>query len=241
MHFNREPRFYADLAFDGSIWYMENRTSNHESWTVKARYGQQQARVGAYIFSATGYWPKKYVNWRFEIQSDGRFTVKDYPWPEIRLSDLYLLYAEALNEAADNQGNRDKAIEYVDFVRARAGLEGVKESWDEHANNTKYNTQAGLRAIIQQERGIELMFEGHRYWDLRRWILGSKLNQTIHDWDIEQETPIAYYRPKELFKQSFVEPRDYLAPFREYTLIVNPNLVQNPGWYLNTNLKRNSI
>lgn len=228
-HFNRENRFYANVAFDGSVWYMQNSRSGSDenTFTVKARVGQPQAKFGAYNYSVTGYWAKKLVSWKF-VLSESTASTEAYPWPEIRLADLYLLYAEALNET----GETDQAIEWLDKVRERAGLKGVKESWNRYSiKPDKYATTAGLREIIRQERAIELMFEGHRFWDLRRWKEASKvLNQKIHGWDIDQEIPEAYYRPKILFDQEFVAPRDYLFPLRDETLIVNSQLVQNPGW-----------
>ncbi|GHT02592.1 hypothetical protein FACS189440_05720 [Bacteroidia bacterium] len=226
MHFDREPRFYANLAFDGSIWYMEN-SANETQWTVKSRIGQQQSRYGADYFSVTGYWPKKLVNWKYVISDNNERKVVDYPWPEMRLSDLYLLYAESLCQTDDLDG----AIEYLDKVRDRVGLKGIVESWSLYSNQpNKYKSKEGLMEIIKQERTIELMFEGSRFWDVRRWKDLNKLNQTIQGWDIDQETAEAYYRPKSVFNQSFIVPRDYLFPIREYALIVNPNLKQNPGW-----------
>jgi hypothetical protein len=227
LHLDREPRFYANLAFDGSIWYMQNST-DPTMWTVKSRIGQQQARLGADWYSVTGYWPKKLVNWYYVINSSyGSRTVRDYPWPEMRLSDLYLLYAETLCET----GNLDGAIEYVDKVRTKSGLLGVVESWENFSNRPKkYADYDGLMEIIKQERTIELMFEGSRYWDIRRWKDLPRLNQTIQGWDIDQETAMAYYRLKTIYNQNFVVPRDYFSPLREEALIVNPNLVQNVGW-----------
>jgi hypothetical protein len=59
----------------------------------------------------------------------------------------------------------------IDVVRERAGLDGVQASWSAHSTNpSKPNTKEGLREIIHQERLIELAFEGHRFWDLRRWL-----------------------------------------------------------------------
>jgi hypothetical protein len=228
LQFNRENRYYADVAFDGSMWYMQNNNSADEfAWTVRAKKGQPQSRIGANNYSSTGLWTKKLVNWKLVItESDA--TVEAYPWPEMRLADLYLLYAEALNEA----GRGADALTWIDQVRARAGLDGVAESWSNHSIQPgKYTTQAGLRWIIQRERAIELMFEGSRFWDLRRWkTAGDELNQNIFGWNIEQETATAYYHPKLLYSQHFVSPRDYLFPLRQNDIIVNPRLVQNPGW-----------
>lgn len=229
LHFNREPRFYADLAFDGSVWYMQNSKSgtDENTFVVKAKPGQPQARFGAYNYSVTGFWAKKLISWKFVLTESSNNT-EAYPWPEIRLADLYLMYAEALNET----GRGSDALFWIDQVRERAGLKGVEESWTNYSTRPgKYATQDGLREIIQQERAVELAFEGHRYWDLRRWKKADKeLNQGVHGWSIDQESEAGYYRPRLLFSQRFVAPRDYFSPLKQIDLIVNPRLVQNPGW-----------
>lgn len=229
VQYNREPRFYAGLGFDGGVWYMSNSRSGSDenTWVVRAKTGQPQSRIGESNVSITGLWAKKLVNWKFVItERDANYEA--YPWPEMRLSDLYLLTAEALNES----GNGLEAMTWLDKVRQRAGLKGIQESWTNFSNKPeKYSSKEGLREIIQQERAIELVFENSRFWDLRRWkTAGRVLNQGIHGWSIEQETASGYYRPKLLFTQRFVAPRDYLFPLRQFDLIVNPKLVQNPGW-----------
>lgn len=228
-NFDRENRYYAYVAFDGAVWYMQNSPSgsDEDTYTVKGRAGQPQGKAGANNYSVTGYWTKKLVNWKY-VMSDNGVTREEYPWPELRLSELYLLYAEALNEA----DQRDEAIVWIDKIRERAGLKGVEESWTKYSiKPTKFRTKEGLREIIQRERTIELMFEGHRFWDLRRWKTApNELNKIIQGWDIEQEIPEAYYRPRHLYTMKFVAPRDYLWPLREHTLLINTDLVQNPGW-----------
>ena len=230
-HFDREPRFYAHLAFDGSIWWLKNGPSDSDenTWTVKARVGGGQSRLGAYNYSVTGYWCKKLVNYKFKLTTGGSgFTAERYPWPELRLADLYLLYAEALNECDKGED----AIYWLDKVRERAGLKGVKESWDTYATTKKYATQTGLREIIHRERTLEMMFEGSRFWDLRRWKEAEKQlnNKPLSGWAIDQESPEGYYNRQTLYTQHFIAPRDYLWPIKEQDIIVNPNLVQNPGW-----------
>jgi starch-binding outer membrane protein, SusD/RagB family len=229
IQFNREPRYYADLGFDGSVWYMQNSPSgtDENTWVVKAKKGQAQSRIGANNYSVTGLWLKKLVNWKFVItQTDANYEA--YPWPEMRLADLYLLYAEALNET----GNGTEAMVWIDMIRERAGLDGVAESWSNSSiKPNKYASKDGLREIIQQERAIELMFEGSRFWDLRRWKKASEeLNQGIYGWNIEQESASAYHHPRLLYSQNFVAPRDYLFPLKQSDLVINPKLVQNPGW-----------
>jgi hypothetical protein len=95
---------------------------------------------------------------------------------------------------------------------------------------SKFTTKDGLREVIQQERLIELAFEGSRFWDLRRWKKAvDELNKPIFGWDIVQSDESNYYRPKVLFQQTF-QPREYLWPIKQNDILVNPNLVQNPGW-----------
>ncbi|GGG83829.1 hypothetical protein GCM10007415_16160 [Parapedobacter pyrenivorans] len=222
MHFDREPRFYASIAFDGSTWLMRNGTYN-----IQSKLGQHSAKRQSRLYSVTGYFTKKVVNWNL-VATSSAVTVEPYPWPIIRLADLYLLYAEALNES----GQSSEALVFINKVRERAGLRSVEHAWSEYSTNpSKYTTVVGLRSIIQQERGIELAFEGSRFWDLRRWKTATRvLNAPIYGWDIEQSTYEAYNRRILLFRQSFDNLRDYLWPIHEHALQINPNLAQNPGW-----------
>ena len=232
MNFDREPRFYANIGFDGCTWYQYNCASDTEKdiWTAKNRAGQAQGKLGTNSYSTTGYWTKKLVSANYEVTQNS-YTTERFPWPEMRLTDLYLLYAEALNEK-DDANNRELAINYLDRIRERAGLKGIKESWDTYSKYpNRYKTQDGLREIIQRERAIELMFEGSRFWDLRRWKTANKvLNEKIHGWNFEGETPAEYYAQRTLYTLKFIAPRDYFWPIHQNDLVVNPKLVQNPGW-----------
>ncbi len=234
LHFDRDPRFYSSIAFDGAMWYQQNCASGAitDIWTTQGRSGQPQGKLGAFNYTTTGYWVKKLISWKYELTETG-YNTENYPWPEMRLADLYLLYAEALNEK-DNPDNRRLAIQYLDKVRARAGLPGVEEAWTNYSRNpSKFSTQNGLREIIQQERTIELMFEGHRFWDIRRWktAYNEINNKRLMGWNIDGDTPAEYYQQRSLnHTYQFVAPRDYLWPIKEQDLFVNPNLVQNPGW-----------
>lgn len=227
LNFNRENRFYASLGFDGGRWYLQSNTSDLNSWVINAKFGQLQGKQRDMYFNETGYWPKKLVNWKF-VQTTTSYSAESYPWPEMRLADLYLLYAEALNEI----GMQPEAIVYLDLIRKRAGLKGVAESWMAYSNRpNKYTNKDGLREIIQQEREIELAFEGSRLWDLRRWKTAEVLqNKNVQGWDIYGKTTTEYYRLRTLWNQEFISPRDYLWPLKEDELLKNPNLVQNPGW-----------
>lgn len=230
VNFDREPRFYAALGFDGGVWYKYDSPSNSDenTWVVEGKYTQLAGATHVGFYNETGYYIKKLVDWNMTNSTNG-VSYRDYPWPQIRLADLYLMYAEALNES---QGPVNDVFEYVDRIRKRAGLAGVVESWNSFSNNpNKPTTKDGLREIIHQERGIELAFEGSRYWDMKRWKkAGEVFNQAITGWSVFQANTLDYYRVRTIYTQNFVAPRDYLAPIRNYDITVNPKLVQNPGW-----------
>lgn len=231
LHFDREPRFYASMAFDRGTWY-GNWTGNYDASKPllypKARRGEYSAKQGVSNFSITGYWIKKLVSMNTVASSDGTLTYENYPWPELRISDLYLLYAEALNEL---NGPTAEAYKWIDLVRQRAGLNTVAASWTGFSTDpTKYTTQIGLRQIIHQERLIELAFEGQRFWDLRRWREAHiVLNSPIQGWNNAAIDAVSYYKPVLLFSQSFTM-RDYFWPIEINELLKNRNILQTPGW-----------
>lgn len=233
LHFNREPRFYASISFDRGIWFGNwvNNYNVNNLFAVRIRAGETAARQGISNFSITGYNIKKLVNIETIAAADGNVTggnQRAYPWPEMRIADLYLLYAEALNEV---NGYSPETTYWINLVRQRAGLPTVEFSWDNYSTDpSKYKTKEGLRAIIQQERSIELAFEGHLYWDLKRWKTAHvELNKPIKGWDITQKDAPSYYREVLLFNQKFAM-KDYFWPIPLTEMQINKNLVQNPGW-----------
>lgn len=229
-HFARETRFYADMAFDGSIWFGNGRNNQDDPvnplYYVSARGSGLAAPSDNIRLNITGYWPKKLVSYA-SVYDDG-FQPSSFRLPLIRLAGLYLLYAEALNEV---NGPTAEVFTYIDKVRQRAGLQGVQSAWTNFSKNpNKFNTKDGLRQIIHQERRIELCFEGQSGWDLRRWKeLQAVLTAPIQGWSINNAEAINYYRPTTQFIPVF-GLKDYLWPIRSYDLVVNPNLVQNPYW-----------
>ena len=176
--------------------------------------------------NVSGYWPSKLVNYQSVFGTE--VTQAGFKLPLMRLAGLYLLYAETLNEV---NGPSAEAYSYIDKVRARAGLKGVQESWSLYSSNPgKAASKDGLRSIIQQERRIELCFEGRIGWDLHRWkIIQDVLSKPLQGWNIQDATPEGYYRQRNLVIPSF-GLKDYLWPIKYNDLIVNPNLVQNPYW-----------
>lgn len=204
-----------------------------DQWVIRARVGEPAGKRGMSLYSATGYFCKKLANYQNNLLEGNAagYIIVDYPWPVIRLADLYLLYSETLNEA---YGPSSEVYKWIDLVRERAGLEDVQNSWKKYAipsRKSKPDTQDGLREIIQRERLIELANEGHRYWEIRRWKKAKEMwhNRPILGWDIEQSEAEPYYRVKTIFTPQFTT-KNYFWPIKEYDLSVNPNLDQNPGW-----------
>lgn len=227
INFDREPRFYADLGFDGAIFYKYDSGSDETKEVIRAKYQDYAGSSDAFDFNVTGYYIKKLINW--EQHFGGGTLYKEYAWPELRLADLYLMYAEALNEV---NGPTAEVLQYIDAIRTRAGLSGVVASWTNFSNNpTKYTTKEGMREIIQRERSIEMAFEGKNYWDIRRWKKATQeFNEPVKGWNVFGSSESNYYQIRTLDQQRFVSPRDYFWPIDETTLIQNPNLIQNPGW-----------
>lgn len=228
LHFGREPRFYADLGFDRSAWHWQGVTNVEAPNYIKCRAGEKSGKNTIWEYNVTGYFPKKVCHPDGTFNSAGNYSTTTYAFPRIRLADLYLGYAEAINEY---EGPGTKAYEYLDYVRQRAGIPGVIDSYTNYSNNpSKPTTQDGLREIIHQERLNELSFETRRYWDLRRWKKAeSYLSKKAYGWNAEVTPKDDYYTLRVVGERNYTR-RDYLWPIRDYVLTVNTNLIQNPGW-----------
>jgi hypothetical protein len=225
---NREERYYADVAFDGSIWFGFGNTDDNNPNYINAVNGPASPS-DPISYNSTGYWPKKLVPY-LTASANSSFVQKGYSWPFMRLTALWLLYAECLNEA---NGPTADAYKWIDAVRARADLPGVQQAWSTYSRNpSKPSTKEGLRDIIHQERRIELAFEGQAGWDLRRWKELQNLFATpFVGWSVQTlaKTTSAYYNLHTVYQPQF-GLKDYLFPIQKYDLLVNSNLVQTPYW-----------
>lgn len=232
LHFNREPRFYGTLGFDGSSWYGHGKEHADDLYYLEAKKGQITGQSQLANYSVTGYYAKKLVYYK-NIISESSAVIEEYPFPIVRLADLYLMYAEALNEATDNGEFVPKEVyDNIDIIRKRSGLEGVVDSWSKYSiNPEKPSTKEGMREIIRKERQIELALEGSRFHDLRRWKLARSTynNALVRGWSIDQETTEDYYVIRNIAQMKYVQ-KDYLWPLKYDDIINNPNLIQNPGW-----------
>ncbi|MBD5275307.1 MAG: RagB/SusD family nutrient uptake outer membrane protein [Bacteroides sp.] len=230
LNFDREPRFYGSLGFDGSSWYGNGRREVDNMYYLEAKRGQLAGRRTISCYNITGYFPKKLLNYRSEVPETGSHIFEEYPFPIIRLADLYLMYAESLNEASSGNVPED-VYNSLDLIRRRSGLEGVRESWSKYSvYPDKPNTQSGMRDIIRMERGSELVLEANRYFDIRRWKLAdTEFNKVIQGWNIEAESTEEYYTVTNIYQMHFSQ-KDYFWPIKHNNILVNSNLIQNVGW-----------
>ncbi|MDR0699327.1 MAG: RagB/SusD family nutrient uptake outer membrane protein [Tannerella sp.] len=234
MHYNREVRFYASIGFDRGIYFGNSYTQFPENVKhLETRAGEYNGtyNVLAGHHPTTGYNSKKVHSYKNAVvYQSNNSTTEFYPFPIIRLADLYLLYAEALNEYS---GPSDEIFKYIDAVRARVQLEGVRESWAKYSNNPqKPNDKDNLRDIIHQERTIELAMEGERFWDILRWKKISELNEDPMGWNMLGETEEDFYKVVPVAQKSIDEftVKNYFWPIKESELVRNKKLLQNYGW-----------
>jgi len=227
-NFNREVRYYASFGFDGGNWfgnavYDQNNLLSIQGKGISSISGVSNAESGN-IF---GIWPKKLCNY-LTVNNTTSYTAQGYHLPLMRMADLYLLYAECLNEA---NGPSEDVYTYIDLVRARTGLGGVVESWSNYSSNpNKPLTKEGLRQIIHRERRIELCMEGKAGWDLRRWKeYIESASRPIQGWSVNLNTTAQYFQLITYYMPS-ISVKDYLWPISTQELLVNRNLVQNPFW-----------
>ena len=231
LHTYREPRFYSSIGFDGGKWFSLETENINFIPHLNAKSGAASGKQGFEIYSITGFFAKKLVHYENIISLQGS-TIQGYSFPIIRLSDLYLMYSEALNETKPAPDN--EVYEYIQRVRTRAGLDiegDILNTWQMYSSNpSKPMTKDGMRKIIQQERMIELALEGHRYWDIKRWKLATEyFNKPIQGWNIFRPDVDGFYEVENIFYRNY-STKDYLWPISQNELLRNPNLIQNPGW-----------
>lgn len=222
LNLHREPRFNAWVSYHNG-YYEIIRDDKKEIKTQYRRDDAQGIQGRNNNYSPTGYLNKKGVAPDLD-QSRLQVSV-NYPWPVIRLAELYLNYAEALIEYGQDF---DTAKEYIDKVRRRAGIPTVDEAW---APIGGANDQSTLRDIVRQERTIELYLENHRFWDLRRWQVADQyLDHRLKGLNIHGTTDEEFFKITEVpFGRSFNQS-NYLMPIPQSEMNKNERMIQNPGY-----------
>jgi hypothetical protein len=234
LNFNREYRFYGSLGFDNATWYGVGWTNPDDDNTknyILGKRGEFGGLVTTGYYSITGYYAKKLCHVENEVEQN--VAMIPYPFPIVRLADLYLMYAEALNEATiEGSAVEPDVYTYIDKIRERSGLKGVVESWRESSTNPdKPATPSGMKNIIQRERLIELALEGQHFFDIRRWKLATReFSRQIQGWNILGETIEDYYQVKTIYTPKIYLNKQYIWPVKDYNIIINPKLIQSYGW-----------
>jgi hypothetical protein len=227
LYLDREPRFYANLAVTGGYW----RTHG-----VKIRTMMYAGRDGGFNSSQhstdyyeTGIAVKKFVHPESKSGAWQR-TIK-YPYPIMRLADLYLMKAEAYNEYNDSPV--PQVYEAINRVRERAGVPDVETVWSDPSivrTVNKHKTKEGMRDIILQERGIELAFEGSRFWDMLRTKRAvMEFSTPVWGWTYTGATGAQFFNLEVKQIRRFTIT-DCLWPIDLNEMNTNSNLIQNPGW-----------
>lgn len=229
---NREPRFYADVTFNNSVWL---KTDPQKIVTTTYFSGNSGKSVGGNDYPVTGYIVRKGAplgNWNV----GGRLCVL------IRLAEIYLNYAEAANES----GEFDEAIKYVNLIRERAGVPEYGTGTDSNGfERIAYPaTKEEIRNRIRRERAIELSFENQRYFDVRRWKVADMpvgdgwVYPTYHlggeggDYyglNVSENPPTKFFQ-KVVFEKRTFEKKHYLFPIPQGEININSKLIQNKGW-----------
>lgn len=227
-YYNREPRFYATILYDSAVWMprypnLEERdpVGIYDRRTrlviqggnvvselpgIDTRSGPVEDWNGAY----TGYTLKKYQDNTIHTRDDFNTNV----WIHIRYAEILLNYAEACL----GLGEITEATTYLNMIRNRAGLPDFN---------------GDIKEILQRERQIELAFEDHRFYDMRRWKIMEEVLTDVKGMDIMQITEDGEINTT--WRQIHVEtrvatPRNYWIPIEQVEIDRAPQLVQNPEY-----------
>jgi hypothetical protein len=208
---NREPRFYVNITYDNSIWLNVN---NGLITTRLYNTGNSGKKTGGGDYCPTGYVVRKAMGL-------GKWDENNRPVILYRLANVYLDYAEALNESAP--GDPD-ILRYVNLIRERAGIPQYGS-----AGLAAPGDQAAVREAIRSERRVELCFENVRFFDTRRWKIAEQTdNGPIMGLNISADLPD--FLNVVPFETRVFTKRHYLFPIPSKDVNSDNLMVQNPGW-----------
>ncbi len=210
-YFNRDPRMYETILKNGDSW----KGKNIETW-----YGGSNALPKPNA-TLTGYYIKKYLIESINLTPTNT-TKKNHTWILFRYGEILLNYAESMNELYGPEDPATyglSALEAVNSLRSRAGMP------DFPAGMTKNE----FRKKLRNERRVELAFEDHRFWDIRRWMIGNQTTE-IYGILITENVFGGLAYSKTLVETRLFEDRMNLYPIPENELFINSKLVQNTGW-----------
>lgn len=211
----REMRFYSNFIYDGSEWgYGDSKRTIgvYEAGEEGVKGGNSSAsNTDDEYWNATktGYYMKKFLNPDYNNEQEDEMDTT--PWIFFRLAEIYLNYAECQMEL----GNKEEALKYINLVRQRVHLPAA--------------TGADLRSEYEYERRVELMFEGRRFFDLRRWkkmavaYSDTNLPRAMKIYKMKDGTLLYSHDVTVLQHRNFRDAM-YWMPVPRYELLKCPNL-----------------
>jgi len=208
MYVNREPRFYVNIRFNGQYCSFDDLKRDHNFMN-----GGEDGKP-SHDSPVAGYQINKALN------PSSRSGVS-YPYKPgiiLRLAEMYLDYAEALNEY--DPGNAD-ILKYINKIRERAGIPDLKSGL----------SQDDMRTAIRKERRVEFAFEGGmRYMDIRRWKIAEEVFATpVSGMNVDATTKDGYFKRVDIQSRVFLK-KMYLWPIYQTYMDNNEKLVQNKYW-----------
>lgn len=239
---DRDPRFYHDIVYDGMEYIKADPSEAHKAmkYAGLATGGSMRKVENA---SRTGYFLQKFISHLGNQYDGGSYddagaTPHAYV-PYMRLSDIYLMYAEATAATGGRNGKSDNcslsSVEAINVVRDRVGLGHV----DERFTGNAYMDE------VRRERAVELAFEGLRFFDLQRWLLLTEPKYTVktsQEFDRidgadesfyasndATDARVANFREEVILKRNFDVKHYWFPLLRDDTYIVE-GFEQNPGW-----------
>lgn len=221
MYLKREPRFYASVTYNNSVWQGGSmKAAAPISFLSKGPNGKDGHPTD---YTRTGYLIRKNVGPQTNSGAGGNGTNQTRPLVLFRLGEMYLNYAEALNEYAP--GNAD-ILKYLNMIRDRAGV----PQYGAGVNALSIPLgQDDVRNKIRAERRVELAFESHRWFDIRRWKIAAQVMGDMHGMDVSQNDN-AFYKRTVVSLHMFRGPTFYWSPISQYEMDRSKLIVQNPGW-----------
>jgi len=222
----RDDRFYADIAYNQAVVSGMQGGKLNRNYVLNIYrggndYDNPQGNPAYQIYTTyTGYMTVKAVDPTNEVYGYWYGSVQ--PWIIFRYAEILLDFAEAQNEAT---GPTPEIYAALNKLRKRAGI----------TNNIQEGlSKEQMRELIRNERYVELCFEHHRYWDLRRWKLAeTKLNNKNYTGVVitkEANGSFTYeYEEVEAVPLVFT-PKMYFMPIPQSEISKNSKLTQNPGW-----------
>lgn len=212
----RDKRLQWSIIIDGSEF---------KGKIIRTAYLVPDDGLGLIERTNTGYYIRKFLDETLPFEKLVGYGGSSTSWKEIRLAEVLLNYAEALNELHGGPDPEGEAYEAMRRVRERAGLPALPDGLDYTA----------FKERVIQERKVELAFEGHRFWDLRRWRLAESVlnDKYFHGMRITEDTSgkktYDIFEINSVPKQVFLE-KHYLMPINQGEIEKNPNLLPNNGY-----------